>query len=233
MQRHDLVARRHILQIEVGQRDFTIGLLRSELHLVEIVFGNVFGHESHVIIARRIGTIHGSNTAMSKRPVFVLGRIGDHLTVVVVGDVEDLVLDHTLDAIGITFVKLRIRALRVLIRYTRVATFTSEVDEVLLVGPLVILNILQSIESTGLIGHRKIGIDNRGKISAAMRRVSHPGAKPVELLSAVKLGDGKVGQDVHRIGKVTIRRKRLLLYRERVLLQFACKAHFLLRSQRK
>ena len=66
VQRHNLTSRSHIFQIEIGQRNFGISWLRGKLYFIKIILCNVLGHQSNMLVTRRISSIHRANATMGE-----------------------------------------------------------------------------------------------------------------------------------------------------------------------
>ena len=198
--RHQLIARLVVNEVEVRQRQLRLNRCLVELLAFDVVFIDVLGHLGDIVIFHGDKAIVSTQTLMGDVARVVFDGVSNDVAVLSVRDIEDLVFVHAVDAVLVG------RAF--LIGNVGVVRAAHQIDEVLLLGTLIILGSLQSIESRSLVAHFKIGIHNSRKGTAAMGRVANPRTEAVKCLAAVELRERhvpKCGMEFRQIAGSIIR----------------------------
>ncbi len=223
--RHELLVGVAVDDVEVGQGQFGADGCLVELLALHEVLVDVAGDLAHVVVAHGDETVIGAEALVGGVTVLILGGIGDHLAVLSVGDVEDLVLVEAVDAVGV--VGVGAAGLTELVGDLGVVGSAGEVDEVLLLGALEVLGVLEGVEGGGGIAHLEVGELHDREGGAAVAHIVDQGSEAVE----PGVVQGLVFEEVHRVAEVAGRIVGLVLHGDVVLVELDGHANHVLGTE--
>ena len=102
--RHDLLARRAVLHIEVSQRDITLNFRLLELDAFNIVIIDILRHQASIVVASSDIAVFRAKAQVRQLAALISGGIRNNLAIIAVGDIENLVLIHTVDTVCIRII---------------------------------------------------------------------------------------------------------------------------------
>ena len=191
--------------IEVRQRNVGFHRRRLELLAIQEAFSDILGHFTDVVVGGGNETVVLAEPQAQRMAFAVALGIMYNMPVFSIGQIEDLVLVHSVDAVGIGLIGL--------VRNLRIAVFRRQIDEVLLLRSLVVLNRFQGVKGTRVVAHLQVEEVHHGQSTAIMALVASDGAEPVEAGVVERL----VAQQRHDLARVFVRIVRLILNRHLIL----------------